>query len=314
VVRGERYEIPVDVNGYVPTTAIVSRFLNTSAGAKKGKRNVVADYQNTAKLTLNAKLTPEQIKQWWAAPNSCDVKGVDDVDTKLFDRSSLKSKAAIDAQNKIAFIGTKEQQDKIRTMINTSFTLKEQRAFTKEGGMVIYFDSSLPRNAAASYRGKEENDAFQIRINPRYANIIDETVLHELVHHSRLVDPSREGTLLRSRSIEKDIIAIYDHDQALEEAATVLETLARQSNYFPDNDSYHAYVINPDRMSIEELVKHDRELVAGSSKLGSSGKKGKYATNAVEKGFKDSKIKWLVHPHDQTQTTPKKRLDELSRK
>jgi len=71
--------------------------------------------------------------------------------------------------------------------------------------------------------------------------------LHEIVHHSRMVDDSRDTVLLRTRSNRNDIYDADEIDRSLEEAATVLETLARECPYKqPTVPSYHEYTADGD--------------------------------------------------------------------
>lgn len=312
-VKGRKYKIPVDDNGKVPPSAIAARFLAVKEGTGKAqKRNVVLDHNQDAKEILPLDITPEQLKEWWAAPNTRDVEGIDNKDPSIFDVIGIRAKGAIEAHGKIAVDGTPEQQEILRSVIADCFTVKEQKALVKKGGVVVHIDD-LPDGYAAIYQGKKDGMSFQITVDPKYVKKTDDSFLHELVHHSRLVDDDREGVLMRSRSSDESLVVVLPDDVSLEEAATVLETLARHTPYDdPEYPSYHGYVGALKGKDPFELIRKDRELVAGSAAPGSKGLRGKRAKNAVKTNFDKSEIKDLVITHVGPKSA-KDRLDELTR-
>jgi len=311
-VGGVKYRIPVDDNGFVPRWAIASRFLATDQGTgRNDKRNVRVDAKIDADEILPEKVTPEQLKKWWHEPNTRDVQGIDTADSDLYDVISLKSKGAREAHGMIAVDGTPEQQRLVRSVIENSFTVKEQKALVKRGGLVITF-SDLGKNVAAQYSGKADGMAYKIVVNPDF---IDDrnSYLHEIVHHSRLVDDDRKSVLLQTRSTDKNksLVRISSvDDRSLEEAATVLESLARETPYkesiFP---SYHADTAKNDLLVAHRQIKADRELVAGSAEEGSKGFKGVRAKKKVESEFHRSHISSLKLDN----LTAKQKLEELSK-
>jgi len=129
---------------------------------------------------------------------------------------------------------------------------------------------------------------YQIKIDPRQVTEGNWFFLHELIHHSRMVDGDRKGVLMRTRNQDSDIIMILPDDASLEEAATMLETLARMTPYTePGNASYYIHVARKRGRMVYDVIREDRELVAGSAEEGSKGLKGKRAHDAVEKNFKN---------------------------
>ena len=316
-VKGVKYKIPVDDKGKVPRSAIAARFLAVNEGTGKAKkRNPVIDQKQDAKIILPSELTPEEIKGWWAAPNTMDVDGIDDANTTLFTPIGLLSKGAKEAHGKIAVDGTPEQIKKIRSTIANSFTVKEQKALVKKGGITVHV-VDLPGDNAAIYKGKSNGMSYQIFVDPKY--IDDDSFLHEVVHHSRMVDDGRSGILIKSRSSNDQTVRILTDDVALEEAATILETLARCSPYTPTIDvSYHALVANGKtkkewEKDARDKIEQDRELVAGSASPGSKGLRGKRAKDSVEKNFDRSNISNLIIAK-RSPKSAKQRLRELASK
>jgi len=211
----------------------------------------------------------------------------------------------------IVIIGTPEQQVTVRKIIAESFTVKEQKALVQKGKMVIYV-KELPSNIAAVYDGKSDGVNYRLAIDP---SLIDDgdSLLHELVHHSRMVDDSRDCIILRSRSKSAAVIEIDPDDRALEEAATILETLARQHGYVePIVSGYHGDESVSRGRDPFVLIRRDRELVTGSAEPGSKGLKGTRAKKAVKEKFRDSEIKDYVMIK-RSPKSAKDRLDELER-
>ena len=147
-----------------------------------------------------------------------------------YDVSGILSRGARNAQKKIAVDGTPEQMRIIRSVIANSFTIKEQKALVSKG-CLLFRIGDLGGDVAAQYWGKRNGDVYIIEIDPKF---VDDggTYLHEIVHHSRMVDDTRDSVLLRTRSKRNDIIFLQtEDDRSLEEAATILETLARETPY-----------------------------------------------------------------------------------
>ncbi|MCL2712668.1 MAG: hypothetical protein FWD37_05305 [Methanomassiliicoccaceae archaeon] len=213
-----------------------------------------------------------------------------------------------DIQGRIIVYGTPEQETIIRSVIENSFTVKEQKALVCKGDL-IFRVTELPESVMAQYLGKKEKNTYVIEIDPEF---IDNgiTYLHEVIHHSRLVDDSRRTVLLRTRNERDDTTLIKNTDErTLEEAATILETLARSTPYEePMVTSYYYLVASKNKARGFVLIKEDRELVAGSAEPGSKGLKGEHAKKAVEDNFETSHISNLRLE----KKTAKERLKELT--
>ena len=211
-------------------------------------------------------------------------------------------------QNRIDIEGTPEQQKKILSVIADSFTTKEQRALVSKGSLLFKI-ADLGDDVAALYWEKKDGKNYTIEIDPKF---VDDggAYLHEIVHHSRMVDDSRTTVLLRTRSKRNDMIFLSNEDdRSLEEAATVLETLARETPYKdPAVPSYHCGPAGMDKKTAFKHIREDRELVAGSAEQGSKGLKGVRAKRAVEEMFNRSHISDLKLDV----RSAKERLKELS--
>ena len=295
-VKGRTYRIPVDDDGYVRPDAIAARFLAIGEGTDgKGKRNVRIDTDITASEVVPLRCRPEEIKRWWDRPNLLDVQDIDTEGADIFDVRNLKRKGSKEAQGKVAVFGDKGDREKVRRTIEDSFTVKEQKALVEDAGITVTV-KSLPADRAAQYRGMDNGMSYAIDVDPKTIQDPD-SLLHELVHHSRLVDKNREGILTKSRSQDGREIKMRAEDLALEEAATVSETLTRMTPYRKARDaSYHGLVGRKKGKDPFRLIEEDRRLFVGSSVEGEKGFRGKKALKSVERNFEDSHIKDLTLP------------------
>ena len=197
-------------------------------------------------------------------------------------------------RGKIEIDGTPEQKEILLKTIDNCFTAKEQRALVCRGGLTVRVQD-LPTNYAALYLGKDYGTTYKILIDPAEVREGNDSFLHELIHHSRMVDSDRRGILLRFRSKSPDEFDTPHDDHSLEEAATLLETFARMTPWSrPDYPSYHQAVAIMSGRDAFILIKEDRELVAGSAEPGSKGLKGEEARMAVDRNFEKSNISDLV--------------------
>jgi len=215
-------------------------------------------------------------------------------------------------RGKIEIDGTPEQVKILLKTIDNCFTAQEQKALVDRGPLAIRVEE-LRASCAAVYMGRKDGVTYRIKVNPRQISENNEFFLHELIHHSRMVDGDRESILLRTRSEDTDILLILPEDRSLEEAATMLETLARMTPYSePLNSSYYFFVARKKGRMVYDLIREDRELIAGSADEGSEGLKGKDARDAVEKNFEKSNISDLLLPPENSKPA-KERLDELKK-
>lgn len=293
-VHGVTHKIPVDEDGFVPTSAIAARFLDVTEGTgRSDRRSVISDHSVNAKKILPNRITPEDIAEWWHAPNTMDIRDIDTRGSSMFDLRGHMSKGAQEAHGKIAVDGPPEYRRMARDLIADSFTVAEQKALVKKGGLTIEI-KELPDGTAARYYGKRDGMSYRLEVSPEHLDVSG-SMLHELVHHSRMVDETRDHILIRSRSKSGKYVLLDPDDVALEEAATIMETLARQSDYVdPDDASYHGYVDSCGNRKGLKFLKEDRELVAGSAEPGSKGIRGRRARKKVIETFEDSNISRLV--------------------
>ena len=178
---------------------------------------------------------------------------------------------------------------------------------------LIYKQRTLSKRGAADMTNDIRIEGTPVGINSIYLDDGD-TLLHELIHHSRMVDESRDSLLLRTRSRSDAQIRIPRNDRSLEEAATILEALARQNDYMePSVPGYHSdESVSKGRDPFESIC-NDRTLVAGSAELGSKGLKGMHAKKAVTDNFRCSDISNLILS-EHGQISAKDRLDEIEKK
>jgi len=212
--------------------------------------------------------------------------------------------------NRIRVEGTQEQKELIKKIVTESFTVVEQKALVRKGELVIHIECAFGN--AAIYEGKEDGVSYKIHIDPFY--LFDgDSLLHELVHHSRMVDESRDNILLRTRSRSYEVVKVSRKDWSLEEAATTLEALTRQDdNVRPVIPGYYGRVFVSKGRNPFRVIKSDRELMTGSAEPGSKGMKGARAKEAVETRFFDSAISNLVLVEYGSRSA-KDRLKELER-
>lgn len=291
-VNGKNYRIPVDDKGNVPKYALAARFTDVTEGTGPGasRRSIQIDKNTYAETTLKGdRLTPEEVKEWWARPNTSDISGIDDPESGMFELSILQSERRKEAQGKIAVVGgTKKDQETVRKMLTESFTLTEQKEMFKNGMTIEIVD--LKGRCAGEYRGRVDGMTYLIRVDPDYLDDGD-TLLHEMVHHARLTDSKRGSLLTKTRSKDKNTVRVMLNDVSLEEAATVSEALARQGDYKqPTNSGYYGILSRQKKKDPSVIIAADRELYAGSAKTGSEGLKGQRAIRSVEKNFDKSNI------------------------
>jgi len=159
--------------------------------------------------------------------------------------------------------------------------------------------------------GRKYGTTYEILISPEEIYEGNDSFLHELIHHSRMVDDDREGILLRSRSTSRDLFVTPGEDRSLEEAATVLETFARMTPWSrPYHPSYHQAVAVIKGRNPFALIDEDRKLATRSADPGSEGLKGEGARTSVEINFEKSNISFLILPLF-SEKSARERLREL---
>lgn len=292
-VGGKIYAIPVDDRGYVPESALIARFAQTTDGSRKdGERSVTRDLNKTSEKTVKLKrnISPEDIAEWWAYPNESDLQGIDDETTTAFDTDGATRKSSIDYQRRIGISGTAKERARLREALDNNFTAAELDKMTKEGGSYTF--------AYPGRMGLESNVAGYY--NPSSGEIVlsktatSGTIVHEGVHKLRYVDETRKGPHTTSKIkhvIKADSKAESERMRAIEEAETEAETTARMSPYKINGGrtGYYGWVAETEKDAIRKM-NEDRERLVGSADAGKKGLKGKRATAAVEREFKKTHI------------------------
>lgn len=197
-VASASYDIPVDKDGYVPTSALLNRFKNRSVGVSNGKksRNLVKDYDSYADVVLPEKLTPEQAAAWWHRPAEYDIEGID-------------TPGPVKTRKGINMYGTDMEVEKMGEMIDATHSKAEVEKIAKNG--VTYTARPLKSGTMGLYRPGTNGVELD-----RATGMHHTTVAHETTHAMRHTDKSRKGVL----TTENDRIGI-------EESCTVAEEMAR---------------------------------------------------------------------------------------
>ena len=281
--NGQTLRIPVGSDGLVPKWAIVQRF--QEAGN-------VDDIYTTASVVLPQRLTPLQIAKWWADPSCCDIQGIDTDDSEVYDMTGVPQ-THLAAQKRIGIVAADPgEQRRIRRVLSQAFSAEELEAMSRNGSFVINSLSETGDVTGCYYRAQNGIKIPLVVIEDRCT---PDGIVHEIVHHARAVDDSREG-MLRSELDEKPNILRRLFSKPLrkklmdEERRTVAETVVRtgkdpiQSGYYdsvPGMDPRAAYL--QDRRIMRGLPDDCPEYAI--PKL-----KGKAARDAVTKGYAYSNI------------------------
>lgn len=303
---GKTYIIPIDKKGKVPEYALYQRFLNVSEGSRDGtERSIGKDLsKEAAKVYTIPKggYTPEELVNtgWWAHPNESDIKGIDDPSTSFFD--VIKgADGKMSPMGKIAIIANEGERERIKNVLQRDFTKKELKAATKNGGIVITV-ANPGKNCGGYYRGRQPGvETPMIVLMPEAS---EDIIVHEFIHHSRMVDPERYGVAdcpfptdevgtLNLRDADWSSKYAYEDAINLEEAATVFEAAGRTNAAETYPTGYYSY--SPGgfhKKSFEEVTReyqHDRDLIIKSGKKNGP-LKGKRVVAKVNEKFDESKI------------------------
>lgn len=285
VVRGGRvYRIPVDEDGYVPRWALAQRFQDVGS---------FDDLDADSPVVLPAECTPQELIDWWINPASCDVAGVDTRDSEIYDVSGVP-KSKRHAQRRIAVVAPPDEQRRIREILSNRFTRDELEAMAANGSFVIRTVSDCGDSTGVYYR---RQDGIDVPIIVLEEGTTEDGVVHELVHHSRAVDPARRGRLRtafktdRTGRFSNSRFARLSREQQddiveEEERMTVAETLARTPGMDPRQSGYYDGV---DGYDPRTAYVDDRYMVTDTppdvppSEVPAL--KGKAARNATAKGY-----------------------------
>lgn len=286
-VGGRDYYIPMDKDGYVPRTVLASRLQNITEGGRKpdSERNVIRDLNSDAEVVIKGdKLTPEDVKHWWAYPNESDIEGIDT--TK--DWASLEgySSKKYNSAKKIVLLNVSKKEDAvIRKVLMDSFTKRELDKMSSGEGVTVIVDKNI--SSAGAYDPVNKT----IMLSPEFSTA-QGTIAHEFIHHLRLKDKDRKGEVTKSRiSVSA---GTSGEDRNLEESATTAETVARVTPYRGfRNISYYWNTARGDNKKALELRDCDRKLFVGNTDADGKGLRGKRAVNSVEQRFDSSEISKL---------------------
>ena len=234
---GVTYAIPVDEDGHVPRWALAQRF--QEAGD-------FDDLDSDSPVVLPAECTPQELVGWWADPRSCDIKGIDTRDSDIYDVSDVP-KSKRHAQRRIAVVAPPEEQARIRRILSDRFTREELEAMAAGGSLVIRTVPDCGDSTGVYYR---RQDGIEVPLIVLEEGTTEDGVVHELVHHSRAVDPTRTGRLRtafrtdRSGRFSNGRFARLSRDRQddiveEEERMTVAETLARTPGMDPRQSGYY---------------------------------------------------------------------------
>ena len=268
--EGKTYKIPVNSRGHVPKEALAARFLAIEEEGGK-RRNISVDAGITAKTVLSAELTPQEAAPWWANPNLMDIEGIDTEDGILIPNGT-----------KVVVIGDNpESSDIIQRYMSDNFTKKEIMEATRDKPLVYFLSNQrLPFNMSGGY----DHISKDILIDPNYLNE-PSTFVHETLHAIKHAGSGDRGKITRTHIMGP----ITGESRDYEEAVTVAETVARCTPYNSARVSYYSE-IEEDLEDARALMNKDRKLFTGNAQIGSKGKKGKRAIDAVESKFMDSEI------------------------
>ncbi len=261
----KKYSIPMDSDGFVPTWAILSRYHEVFGNDVRRRDNSFDDER-----ILPPRLTPEEIVEWWADPSTCDIAGIDTVDSEVYDVSSFTGPMR-EIQSRIAVITpTRKEMLRIRKAIAESFSLEELDEMTSGNSIVI---QTVPDGGEAYgvYVRKQSGVATPILIYEEGAS--PDSIIHELVHHIRTM-PSRKGKGLAETTFPMKPDGSVDlweiakkgpegrnRMECVEEATTVAETMMRTE---PDGKPSGYYCDVPSGKSIKSMYSEDVKRLKGN--------------------------------------------------
>lgn len=284
----KHYKIPVDGRGIVPTWALAQRF--QESGTAK-------DLQSDSPIILPAECTPKELAQWWADPGSCDVRGIDTLDSRIYDVSSVPPSKQM-AQRRIAVVTPDSgEQRRIRRILSEAFTAEELEEMAVGGSFVIRTVDSCGDATGCYYR---RQDGIEVPLIVIEYNTTPDGIVHEVVHHLRAVG-KRDGMMQTSIPVDKhgrmrngllNVMPGRRKARILEdeEKLTVAETVVRTGKDERQSGYYDSARGKSPRMAYLE----DRHILAdvpvSMPDYMVQRKKGKAAVKAVVKGFEQTNI------------------------
>lgn len=264
------YRIPVDKDGMVPREAIIERY--QSVGSR-------ADRSRTSEIVIPARCTPEQIKDWWKNPASCDVCDVDTKDPEIYKcPPSIKGRKRA-ALSKIAVVADRKEADRIRTILADRFTADELERMSCGGSLIITTKQYTP--SCTGYYLRVQTGVVVPRIVYEVGTTPD-GIVHEAVHHLRAVEGRSEFPTTSSGKLSEKAYRSMGRDgrraaTQREEVMTVLETIARTS----EDPVQSGYYDNVKGKTPRGAYLEDRQILTGGKAL-----KGAAVRKAIaERGY-----------------------------
>lgn len=265
--RGRHPSIPVGEDGYIPFDALVERYHEVGD---------FRDSRRTADMVLPSRLTPDQASEWWNNPSSCDIDGIDTMDSELYTVPVSIRGRKRKALMKVAFIGDRKESDRVKKILAESFTADELESMTAGKSLIITTEPRL--DDCTGFYLRMQDGVSVPRIVLEEGTTAD-GIVHEAVHHLRAIDgrtafPTRNGKL--RKGFPKEPKQVRDAVIGREESETVAETVAR-TRIDPVESGYYARIPGTDSRS---AYLRDQEILSGSKAL-----KGRAAIEAVQKNY-----------------------------
>ena len=287
-----RYKIPIDSQGFVPLEALAQRFQEVG--------NVDADLDDRPVRVVPQKCTPQMIVDWWADPSVYDIEGVDTPNSPMYDVSSVQGQQMREVQRRFAVIASEpDEAARIRRVLAESFTAAELREMTNNGAFVI---RAIPNMGDATGCYLRKQDGIEVPLILIETKTTPDGIVHEVVHHARTADGTREGILktdIPTRpdgKLDRIRLALKGRKRTEEileeeEKETVAETVVRTKTD-PYQSGYYEGV--PGRVDPRTAYIDDRRILTGTRADVPERRipqlKGESARRAVEKGYSYTNI------------------------
>jgi len=281
--NGKEANIPVDKDGYVPVESLIKRF---NFVVEQGHvRNRPKDYDEHASVVLPIKMTPREAAAWWVSPNSYDVEYIDAPGKAHYNVSGIKDQDLQGVHKKIGIVCPPHMEKEVRTLINEAYPKSELKKLVADGPITVTV-RPLEESAGDYWKNKINLDMEH--------GLNNSTVVHEGLHHMRMVDKDRRGPITRAQDIKDK------NSMVIEESCTVAEQMARgkdpSSGYyqfvqiFDENKKRWRY---PTEKEALDMMREDRALFTKGTNKPLSGRD---AIESVEQNWSRSNISRLKLP------------------
>ncbi len=267
-----RRGIPVGDDGFVPLQALLERFHQVGDPS---------DLRRRSRKVLPRNLTPEEAREWWEDPSSCDIEGVDDGRSAAYSVPVGVIGRKRKALSRIAVVAPRKEASRIKSVLADSFTADELESMAEWPSLVVSTESDL--GDCTGYYVRRQKDVPVPRIVLEEGTTPD-GIVHEAVHHLRVVE-GRSSFPTAGRVLERSYARIpkraRDEIIRREESETVAETVAR-TRPDPVESGYYSSVPGADARS---AYLRDQELISRSKAL-----KGKAAVRAARESYDRTSI------------------------